>query len=352
MSPVQPLARPDEAPGLEIADTLATHEARAAARRLVAALFDAWDTDDADALAALVTDECRWRIDELGEVIGRDAVAERFRAWRRGEPFSVHWATNEQVELVDGRVVGSWLWLAASSVATTPAPTPASTTDTWGGGDVVLEIALVEGGWRIASFDLTTWFRGPLGEGWRDGDPLAVPLDTTEAEPTASTRRLVPAGPALPVGAPADASEDDRLEALAAESDVRRAVADLLAATRDADSCPAAPAAFTPDAQWDSVALDGSTTTVRGAAAIGAALGDERRRVTGPVRPQAALAVALDGTIAHARWRDLWAAEVNGAARWRGHDHAAELHQTEDGWRVRRLRRTTLLDAPYDGGWQ
>ena len=334
--------------GTQLVDDLAAHEARSAARRLVTGLFDAWDAGDAAAVVAHFTPDAMWT-DPGGErSLGTAELAAHYRRWREWEPFSVHWLGNEQVlaEPLDAsRATGSWLWSAASNVER-------GATSAWSGGDLKVSFRSTEAGWRIESLLMVDRYRTPYHVGWLDEllvqpGPIPTPVDTSGSGVVGTAVLHLP--PAVRVEPPGG-TEAARRDRLVAESGVRWAIGEYADAVEllDEDVSTLVPF-WTEDATCSLCGVPDAS----GRVAVLDAHHADAARASAWVRALMSLSieVAPQGDRAHARWRDIWTAEVAGEARWLAHAYQAELVTGGDGWRFTRLRRRPLLDCSYEEGW-
>ncbi len=323
--------------GAQIADDLEVHEARSDARSLIGALLDALDTGSGDLWSSCFTEDGTWA-DALGRTsTGRTELVEHLRAVRDREPFSIHWAGNEDVRVdADGSLVGTWLWSCASRRGSTLS---------WSGGDLTARLVATSSGLRISALAMADRYRTPEDVGWLHRQ--IVPTSAADLGDPAADEPLEGIGPGSPpTGRSGD--RDERLGRLLAESELRWVVGEYCDAvetgvdvsewiddvwTEDGECrLGPGPRAEGRDRVRDAHARDASATTVW-------------------IRPVSDVVVRVEpgSRAAAVRWRDLWTAEVDGVARWVAHAYDAGLVVDGGRWRFARLTRTRLLDRPYAG---
>jgi ketosteroid isomerase-like protein len=334
--------------GTQLVDDLAAHEARSAARRLVAGLFDAWDAGDVEALVAHFTLDAMWT-DPAGErSLGTAELAAHYLRWREWEPFSVHWLGNEQVlaEPADpGRMTGSWLWSAASNV-------DRGATAAWSGGDLKVSFRSTDAGWRIESLLMVDRYRTPYHVGWLDQllvqpGPATATADTPAGRAVGTAVAHLP--PAVPPGPPGG-TDSARRERLAAETRVRWTIGEYADAVELLGEDASTLAAYWTE---DAACSLFDVADASGCPAVLAAHLADAARASAWIRALMSLSidVAPDGDRASAQWRDIWTAEVGGEARWLAHAYRAELVAGAEGWQLSSLQRRPLLDCSYEEGW-
>lgn len=341
--------------GTHVADPLSTHEARTAARRLIAGLFDAWDTGDTEAVVAHFAPDAVWSDPAGGRSIGHEALAGHFARWRGWEPFSVHWVSNEEVLATDDGLRGTWLWSAASNI-------DHGATAAWSGGDLAVLLGLTEEGWRIAELVVTDRYRTPYRAGWLDHllvQPSVEPdggARGAEGPVPGSGRLGVPlAGIDLaPLPGAVTGTTADRTAALEAETEVRWLIGEYSDAIEQ--GAPGAGELMTGElmrwwAEDGTYSSDVVTVPAVGEGALVAAHAAEADRASAWIRALMSLSIQVDGDGAACRWRDIWTAEVDGQARWLAHAYEARAVRAAHGWRLSALRRRALLDCSYQEGW-
>lgn len=330
--------------GTQTHDNVDAHEARSASRRLVVALLDAWDAGDAAAFLACFADDARWDTGPVaGVAVGADALARAFAAVRAEEPWTLHWASNEQVRVVDDGIEGTWLWLAASLVA-------AGRVSAWSGGDLALRAVATPAGLRIASLALVDRYRTPVTRGWLDVPALAP--GAPGIEPDASTEPARPLGLiASPAPGPVAGNEAVRLLALADETSIQRLAAEHLHDVERGAATEALTARWCPDGAYVVIDEDGSRTAT-GRPEVAALLAEKGVEERAWIRILTTPSVGVVGDRATCSWRDLWTAEVDGVARWQAHQILVDAVRTPDGWRFARVERRRLLDVAHGSRWQ
>jgi len=321
-------------PGTQVSEGVDGHTARSGVRRLVAALFDAWDDGDARGLTALFAPAGRWTDPSGSTVTGSPtAIGLAYGAWRRWEPWCIHWLSNEQITAVGpGRCRGSWLWSAASTIER-------GETAAWSGGDLLVDAVWCEGGWRIESISVTDRYRSPYDRGWLAEPMVPVPFLHGHA------REEVWA-PVEPSDAgPAEATLEDLLSEVELRSLMGEFVNDL-----EEDRPPSEVSSH-----WAAdgilVLEDRSGGTAQGVEAIAALIGRERAELTAFMRMLFSESIQVAGRRASCRWRDLWTGLRNGRAVWISHRYDVGAVRGPDGWRFERMERRRVLDCAYDEGW-
>lgn len=134
--------------------------------RTVKANYMQWADDKRRlGMGGLFWDDAIWEeVDATGEAIagarweGRDAIAEMFnlspdRLW-----FTVHYLTNEAIQVSGDRAVGRWKLLEPCTIR--------DETAVWQGGHYVDDFTRRDGIWKISHLRLTLDFQTPYDEGW------------------------------------------------------------------------------------------------------------------------------------------------------------------------------------------
>jgi hypothetical protein len=329
LAPVEPV-------GTEMAEDLVGHEARSDARVLLGALFDAWDLGNGPAFADCFAAGGTW-VDADGRTsLGHDELIAHLHDAVDADPASVHWLGNEDVRAdPDGTYVGSWLW------------TSASRTDdrvmVWSGGDLSARLVATDRGLRIAELVTGVRYRTPEGVGWLHAEVVEVPAPGARGRRASALAGVGAGAPPLPRRAP----DDVRARRVIEESRVRWAVLEHA----DLAEAPGPIERLADHFLDDAVCILGPTGEAHGREAIRSALAADLAATRAWIRPSSDLVVRFGEAADEVavRWRDLWTAEADGAARWMAHVYDGVLHDTRDGWRFARLERTRILDRPYGG---
>jgi ketosteroid isomerase-like protein len=139
-------------------------EADGAVRRLMAALHDAGDANEGEAVAELFTPDGVWegtgRLAVLGTHRGRAAIARRYSADVHPMSFTAHFLTSEAIVVHGDSAHGSWRYLQAGTVHGQAL---------WIGGRYRARFRRDDGTWRIAHLQLEPLFTAPNDEGWPFG---------------------------------------------------------------------------------------------------------------------------------------------------------------------------------------
>ncbi len=320
-------------PGVEVAEVIGSHAARSCVRRLVAALFDAWDDGDVAGVASLFAATGRWT-DPSGTVVGPpSAMAAAYTAWRNWEPWSIHWLSNEQMVVTEpGRCSGSWLWSAASNIE-------GGRMAAWSGGDLSVDAVRNRGRWLIESVAITARYRSGYERGW-----LAEPLFPA---PTLD----VPTGRGASVaGEPPDAATAHAsLEDLSSEVELRVLMGEFIEDLEVGRPAPTVASHWAPDGIL--TFEDGLSGTAKGVDEIAGLIGRERAELSALMRMLFSESIEVTGSLASCRWRDLWTGVRNGRAVWVSHRYVVDAVRSSEGWRFMRMDRRRLLDCTYDEGW-
>ncbi|MCU1453684.1 MAG: SnoaL-like domain [Acidimicrobiales bacterium] len=329
--------------GAERAESLEVHEARSAVRRLAAGVFDAWDGGDGAALAAAGTANARWSgpADAPAE-----ALVDGYACVRRDEPWSRHWIGNETVRIDGDTARGTWLWHAASLIH-------GGATSAWSGGDLTLDAMATPAGWRITELALSDRYRTPVDVGWLEqlhASPAPFPsTGAVSAEVPVSSAELGLAPPPPPPAA-TSGTDEERLDALGAEVEIRSLMGEHIDGTEHAAPAAELVERWTPDGSYrveDAAARDAAI----GRHEIAALLDDQAAAEPSWIRTLTNEWILVAGARATARWRDLATVEVDGTARWRAHQYLVELVREDGRWRFDRVVRRRLLDAAYGTPW-
>jgi len=318
--------------------SLERHEARSDLRVLAGSFAQAWDHGDAERVVAHFAPHASWSHLESPRVRGVEALLDTYDHARAAEPWSLHWLTNEDVEVREDGAEGSWQWLALSAIEH-------GAQLAWSSGDLRMRATPARGGWRIADLEVTTRLRAPVDVGWLHTELVPVVSGPPSAAvPDASGRPVPVCTIDLSTCAPArTGSPERRAAALAAEVEVRRLLPSHLRA-RDAGGAGLG--------TWgdDAVLVTAGPTghdTARGRREIGERLDAELAgvQVLGRFLADQAIVVHGDGARSHAT--DLWVAVVDGEARWLAHRYVLDAARQGRQWTVQRLTRTRVLDEPY-----
>jgi hypothetical protein len=132
-------------------------------RRMHAYLGSCDSTKTPQEIAAHFTERGTWegvgRNTEFGVARGRSDIAALFDAVPARQPFTVHYLTNDYVE-VDGDVArGRWLCFEPSAIRE-------GTLAVWIGLSYDNEFQRTDGQWLISHLRCDTLFASPFGEGW------------------------------------------------------------------------------------------------------------------------------------------------------------------------------------------
>jgi SnoaL-like domain len=332
-------SRPAQAAGAEHTGSLAGHEARSAARRLVFQLTEAWDAGDEQAFGRCFTPQAT--VSGLGHRPG--APADAFRAHLAATAWSLHWLGNEQASAWPGHAGGSWLWWSFEQLSDGRAA--------YAGGDLGLVFERAGRGYLISDLEITERYRVPVTVGWLNDERPGPAVWATA--PLTAGRARSPLPVPLPAGPGPDARQRDRLEALTAERALRQLMAGFVRGLEE--RAPAAELARL----WSA---DGRYVTAAGTAAgqaqltaqLAAELAGEQpvMRLLGNGGATAVISPAAGADQASAgRWRELRVATAGGQARWQAHLYDAEAVRERGAWRLRSVRCERILDVPYGAGW-
>jgi hypothetical protein len=322
-------------PGIQVPHDIEGHVARSAVRRLVAALFDAWDDGDASRVAAWFAPAARWADPSGFVATGRPTtMSAAFAAWRDWEPWSVHWLSNEQITVSEsGRCHGSWLWSAASII-------DHGQRAAWSGGDLSVEAIRCQQGWRMESFSMTDRYRSGYEEGWLVEPRVRVPRLEPPREggqPRATDTPLF------------DSPTPEVLENLASEVELRSLMGALIADLEEERPPSALSAYWTSDGEL--AFLQEANETAQGTDEIAALIGRDQSQNSAFMRMLFSESIEATGASATCQWRDLWTGVRDGIAVWLGHRYVIDAVRGPTGWRFQRVERRRQLDCTYAEGW-
>ena len=140
-------------------------EAQSAIRRLMAALHEAGDANEGEAVAELFTSDGVWEgtgrlAALLGAHRGRAAIARRYCAGVHPMSFTAHFLTNEAVVVDGDSAQAAWRYLQAGT---------AQGRAMWFGGRYRARFLRQDGAWWIAHLQVEPWFAASNETGWAAG---------------------------------------------------------------------------------------------------------------------------------------------------------------------------------------
>lgn len=117
------------------------------------------DNYDADAIAALFTEDALWDGGALGKAEGREKIRRFFRRAPEVFPFAIHNVMNPIIEVDGDRATGQWYLLQ-------PATRAAGNQGVWLAAVYHDDYVRVGGRWLFQHLRVTTNFLTPYDQGW------------------------------------------------------------------------------------------------------------------------------------------------------------------------------------------
>jgi ketosteroid isomerase-like protein len=117
------------------------------------------DNYDADAIAALFTENAVWDGGKLGRADGREAIRRFFRRASDIFPFAIHHVMNPSINVQGDRASGQWYLLQ-------PATRAPGNQAVWLSAVYHDEYERVDGKWMCAGLRVTSNFLTPYRDGW------------------------------------------------------------------------------------------------------------------------------------------------------------------------------------------
>ncbi len=122
-----------------------------------AALCDA--NYDADALAALFTEDAIWDGETLGRAVGRDGIRQFFRGSSQRMAFAIHHIVSPIIEVTGDTATGSWYLFQACTYRD-------GNQAVWGAATYNDRYVREADGWKFQHVHITSHFWTPFEEGW------------------------------------------------------------------------------------------------------------------------------------------------------------------------------------------
>ncbi len=117
------------------------------------------DNYDADAIAALFTEDAVWDGGIRGRADGREEIRSFFVRASQRLPFAIHMVMNPAIEVDGDTAKGSWYLFQACTYAE-------GDQAVWGSGRYDEEYVRVDGKWMFQNLKLTSFFWTPFDQGW------------------------------------------------------------------------------------------------------------------------------------------------------------------------------------------
>jgi ketosteroid isomerase-like protein len=117
------------------------------------------DNYNADAIAALFTEDAVWDGGALGRADGRAAIRRFFSRATEYFPFAIHNVMNPMIEIEGDRASGQWYLLQPATMAK-------DNQAVWLAAVYHDEYVRVEGGWRFKRLKVESHFLTPYEQGW------------------------------------------------------------------------------------------------------------------------------------------------------------------------------------------
>jgi uncharacterized protein (TIGR02246 family) len=134
-------------------------------RKLKTRYAAACDDDyNADAIAALFTEDATWDGGALGKAEGRTAIHKFFGRARDFFPFAIHNVMNPIIEVDGDRATAQWYLLQPATMA--QGKTAKGNQAVWLAAVYHDEYVRVDGRWLIERLKVTPHFLTPYDEGW------------------------------------------------------------------------------------------------------------------------------------------------------------------------------------------
>lgn len=114
---------------------------------------------DADALAALFTDDAIWDGGAFGRFEGRKAIHDFFAGVSKLLPFAMHYVMNPLIEVEGDRATGRWYLFEPCTFAEGSQPV-------WGAAYYDDRYVKVGGAWKFQGVKITSSFWTPYELGW------------------------------------------------------------------------------------------------------------------------------------------------------------------------------------------